>query len=178
MLLAMTQTRAASPKKGDDQRNEDQFSMSTSANTLAVKPAYNAAFAASAQTAPEARPTRGTILLVEDDRSIRRYLEVTLQRANFQVITAGDGLEAMKMVLGGAVDAVVTDAIMPHLNGYELCRFLRRHPKLNHLPVIVLSGLEHADTAHQTEERADAYMSKPVRPEELTACLADLLKAS
>ena len=75
------------------------------------------------------RATRGTILLVEDDRSIRRYLEVILSRAGYKVIAAADGLEAMKAALASAIDAVVTDAVMPHLNGYELCRFLRRHPK-------------------------------------------------
>jgi DNA-binding response OmpR family regulator len=123
----------------------------------------------------EKRATRGTILLVEDDRSIRRYLEVILQRAGYAVIAAGDGLEAMKAVLASSIDAVVTDAIMPHLNGYELCRFLRRHPKLSRLPVILLSGLDRADSSHGEEDRADVYLAKPVRPEELTGCLARLL---
>ncbi len=126
----------------------------------------------------ESRAVRGTILLVEDDRSIRRYLEVTLQRTGYKVIAAADGLEAMKAALAGSVDAVVTDAIMPHLNGYELCRFLRRHPKLKQLPIILLSGLERADSSHEAEERADVYLAKPVRPEELTGCLARLLKTA
>ena len=114
------------------------------------------------------------VLLVEDDRSIRRYLEVILQRAGYSVLTAADGLEAMKAALANRIDAVVTDAIMPHLNGYELCRFLRHHPKLSSLPVILLSGLEHAQASSATD-RADIYLSKPVRPEELTNCLARLL---
>src|SRR5918998_5800900 len=103
----------------------------------------------------QTRTTRGTILLVEDDRSIRRYLEVILQRAGYTVIAAADGLEAMKAALASSIDAVVTDAIMPHLNGYELCRFLRRHPKLSRLPVILLSGLDRADSSHGEEDRAD-----------------------
>jgi len=118
---------------------------------------------------------RGTILLVEDDRSIRRYLEVILSRAGFKVITAADGLEAMKVALASPIDAVVTDAVMPHLNGYELCRFLRRHPKLSCLPVILLSGLERADSAPDADSRADVYLAKPVRPEELTSSLGRLL---
>jgi CheY-like chemotaxis protein len=121
------------------------------------------------------RVMRGTILVVEDDRSIRRYLEVILQRAGYCVVSAADGLEAMKAALTSAVDAVVTDAIMPHLNGYELCRFLRHHPKLSRLPVILLSGFERADAAHETNDRPDVYLAKPVRPEELTGCLARLL---
>lgn len=125
--------------------------------------------------ASQTRATRGTILVVEDDRSIRRYLEVILQRAGYCVVSAADGLEAMKTALTSAVDAVVTDAIMPHLNGYELCRFLRHHPKLSRLPVILLSGFERADAAHDANDRPDVYLAKPVRPEELTGCLARLL---
>jgi twitching motility two-component system response regulator PilH len=123
----------------------------------------------------QTRTTRGTILLVEDDRSIRRYLEVILQRAGYTVVSAGDGLEAMKAALSNTLDAVVTDAIMPHLNGYELCRFLRRHPKMSRLPVILLSGIERADSSQDEEMRADVYLSKPVRPEELTGSIARLL---
>jgi DNA-binding response OmpR family regulator len=119
--------------------------------------------------------TRGTILIVEDDRSIRRYLEVILQRAGYCVIAASDGLEAMKAALTSTIDAVVTDAIMPHLTGYELCRFLRHHPKLSSLPVVLLSGFERADAAHETNDRPDVYLAKPVRPDELTGCLARLL---
>ena len=125
--------------------------------------------------ASQMRATRGTILIVEDDRSIRRYLEVILQRAGYRVLSAADGLEAMKAALTSAVDAVVTDAIMPHLNGYELCRFLRHHPKLSRLPVVLLSGFERADAARDANDRPDVYLAKPVRPDELTGCLARLL---
>lgn len=128
------------------------------------------------QTAPPA-PARATVLLVEDDRSARRYFEVILQRAGYEVIAAADGVEAMKAALSGAVDAVVTDAIMPHLGGHELCRFLRRHPKLARLPVVLLSGAGKSPAAGDAAEGADVYLSKPVRPEELTNCLARLLPA-
>lgn len=122
--------------------------------------------------------SRPVVLVAEDDRSVRRYLEIILQRAGFDVVAAADGLEAMKAALSTNVDAVVTDAQMPHLNGYELCRFLRRHPQLARLPVVLLSGSERtADEQPEGAERADAYLSKPVRPEELAACLARLLLA-
>lgn len=118
-----------------------------------------------------------TILLVEDDRSVRRYLEVILERAGYSVKSAADGLEAVKALLDGEVDAVVTDAIMPHLDGYQLCRFVRTQPSLSHLPVIMLTGVERAHSSQAERDRADAYLSKPVRPEELTALLAQLLLA-
>lgn len=125
---------------------------------------------------PTAAATRATILLAEDDRAIRRYLEVILQRGGYNVIVAADGLEAMKAALSSSVDAVVTDAIMPHLNGHELCRFLRRHPQLSRLPVVLLSGIEQHASAPEGGDHADIYLAKPVRPEELTNCLARLLE--
>lgn len=117
---------------------------------------------------------RRTILLVEDDRSLRRYLEVILQKAGYTVITAGDGVEAMKSVLTTTIDAVITDAIMPHLGGHELCRFLRSQPKLSRLPVILLSGLENSAPTVQADG-ADVYLSKPISPVELVNCLERLL---
>lgn len=130
---------------------------------------------ASQQSAPEEEAPRQTILLVEDDRSLRRYLEIILQKAGYTVITASDGLEAMKIALTTAVNAVVTDAIMPHINGHELCRFLRRQPKLARLPIILLSGLEDNAATTDNEDGADFYMSKPVIPNELINCLERLL---
>jgi DNA-binding response OmpR family regulator len=122
--------------------------------------------------------SQGSILLVEDDRSVRRYLEVILQRAGYDVVVAGDGLEAMKLALASTVDAVVTDAVMPHLSGHELCRFLRRQTKLSRLPIIILSGLEREASAAEEKDCADIYLSKPVRPEELLACLERLILAA
>lgn len=115
---------------------------------------------------------RPTVLLAEDDRALRRYLEVVLSRAGYEVLTAADGLEAMKALLSHAVDAVVTDALMPHLSGHELCRFLREHPKLKDIPVILLSG---ESSARHDEAGANLYLSKPVPAEELSASLARLL---
>lgn len=129
---------------------------------------------AGAHSAPAPR-TATTILLVEDDRSIRRYLEVILQRAGYTVIAVADGLEAMKAVLTSVIDVVVTDAIMPRLNGYELCRFLRCHPKLARLPVVLLSGIAQPAPAPERIDRADVYLAKPVRPDELTDCIERLL---
>ncbi|MBV9927703.1 MAG: response regulator [Acidobacteria bacterium] len=115
---------------------------------------------------------RPKVLLAEDDRALRRYLEVVLRRAGYEVLSAADGLEAMKALLTNAVDAVVTDAVMPHLSGHELCRFLREHPQLKGIPVVLLSG----ETSAQHEGAgADLYLSKPVSVEELSAGLARLL---
>lgn len=119
---------------------------------------------------------RGCVLLVEDDRSVRRYLEVTLQRAGYKVINAGDGLEAMKLALSSPIDAVVTDAIMPHLSGQQLARFVRSNAKLAQVPIILLTGQENKAAAAAPDDLIDAFLYKPVKAEELTSCLARLLR--
>ena len=124
-------------------------------------------------TAAVTRPLR--VLLVEDDRSLRRYLEVVLRRQGYEVTVAVDGLEAMRATLTAPVDLVVTDAIMPNLNGHELVRFLRNTPQLSHLPIVLLSALDIRENANEVH-KADVYLSKPVSPEALIECLEELLR--
>lgn len=111
-----------------------------------------------------------SVLLVEDDPALRRYLEVVLERAGYNVKPAGDGLEAMKFLLTTAVDVIVTDALMPNLDGYELCRFVRSSQNLAHLPIILLSALDPKNTSDETEQ-VNAFLAKPVSAEELIACI-------
>src|SRR5687767_7225460 len=120
---------------------------------------------------------RGRILLVEDDNALRRYVEVTLQRAGYEVLSAVDGLEAMKLALNSAIDIVITDAMMPNLSGHELCRFLRNSPQLSHIPIILLSGMERKD-ADSEAGLANAFLAKPVAAEKLTECVAGLIGKS
>jgi CheY-like chemotaxis protein len=114
------------------------------------------------------------VLLAEDDRALRRFLEVVLERAGYQVVSASDGLEAMKVVVSTPIDVVITDSMMPNLNGLEFCRFLKSSEKLAHLPIILLSALERKE-ASQNIEQADAFLSKPVSGESLIACIEELL---
>ena len=123
---------------------------------------------------PKSLPGRALVLLVEDDRALRRYLEIVLERAGYNVISAGNGLEAMKLALMSAIDIVVTDAMMPDLNGYELCRFLKNSPQFSHLPIVLLSARERKEGSWESEQ-ADAFLSKPVSAADLTGCLERLL---
>jgi len=78
----------------------------------------------------------------------------------------------MKLLLSNAVDVVITDAVMPNLNGYELCRFIRSTQQLSHLPLILLSAL---DPKNADSEQVDIFLTKPVKPEELLCCLEELV---
>jgi CheY-like chemotaxis protein len=114
------------------------------------------------------------VLLAEDDKALRRYLEVVLERSGYVVESAADGLEAMKLLLSKKIDLVITDAVMPNLTGYELCRFIRSTRQLSDLPIVLLSGLDPRNALAETEQ-ADAFLSKPVSPESLLQILAEMM---
>jgi DNA-binding response OmpR family regulator len=115
------------------------------------------------------------ILLVEDDDAMRRFLEIVLQRANYNVTLAEDGLAAMEVAFDTNIDAVVSDAVMPHMTGHELCRILRQNDEMKNVPIVILSGLEQ-DSADSKDCLADAYLLKSSNvSDELINKLAELL---
>lgn len=115
------------------------------------------------------------ILLVEDDGALRRYLQIILQRAGFNVVTAKDGLDAQTKFSTDSFVAIVSDGMMPRMSGYELCRYVRQHEKLSQTPFVLLSGLEQEDYTTKLNEKADLYLSKPVSPNDLVSHLERLL---
>jgi DNA-binding response OmpR family regulator len=109
------------------------------------------------------------VLLAEDDTSMRRFIEITLQKAGFEVLAAEDGLTAMQIALETEIDAIVADAIMPNMSGYDLCRMLRERK----IPCIILSGLTENDSGN---DLADVFLTKDVNlKEQLIAALEGLL---
>lgn len=116
------------------------------------------------------------ILLAEDDAAMRRFLEITLQRAGYEVTSAEDGLAAMQIALSEKFDAVVADAVMPNLTGHDLCRMLRQNPAFKHAPLIILSGLEQEVSANVEQNCADNYLVKGGElKKELITALSNLL---
>jgi CheY-like chemotaxis protein len=112
------------------------------------------------------------ILLAEDDDSMRRFIEITLNRAGYETISAKDGLEALKIAFENEIDAVVADAIMPNMSGFDLCRMMRQNPQFEKIPFVLLSGLENSADGIA----ADAYLLKDSNlKDELTGTLAKLL---
>lgn len=125
---------------------------------------------------PAEKGGRTCVLLVEDDRALRRFLTVVLERAGYEVFSASDGIEAMKAVVSQPIDVIVTDSMMPNLSGHEFCRFIRSSQKLSQLPIILLSALESKEVS-QNVEQADAFLAKPVSGEDLIECIERLLNA-
>lgn len=113
------------------------------------------------------------LLLVEDDASMRKFIEIVLSKAGFEVVVAEDGLIALKLYAESAVDAVVADAIMPNLSGYELCRMVRAQFPDRIVPFIILSGL---DERADDDRFCDAFLTKDTNlKERLLATLAELI---
>jgi DNA-binding response OmpR family regulator len=112
------------------------------------------------------------VLLVEDDRSLRRLLEIILERAKYNYVSAGDGLEAKDVLQRNRIDLVITDAFMPNLNGYELCRFMKANESLAHIPVVLLSALE---PQNEDVDQIAEFLPKPLAPEEFLACVGKYL---
>lgn len=116
-------------------------------------------------------------LVIEDDPIIRKIASSILNRLGIEVTTADDGLEGMKIVKITKPDVVITDVMMPGLDGYEVTRQLRRDPQYSFVPILILtaqSGLE--DKLKAFEAGADDYMSKPFEPAELAARVVKLLR--
>lgn len=111
-------------------------------------------------------PVKRRILLAEDDDSMRRYIEVILEQAGYEVLAAEDGLVAMSMAFETDIDAVVADALMPNFSGYELCRMLRNDPAKCNIPLIIVSGFERQDDKRPETHLADLFLTKDARLKE------------
>jgi CheY-like chemotaxis protein len=101
------------------------------------------------------------ILLVEDDRFLRKAAEATLRRHGFTVNTAVDGEDALQQVQRESPDLILLDLIMPKLQGFEVLRILKQDPSTQQIPVIVLSNLgQESDVRQALEGGAAAYFVK------------------
>ena len=113
------------------------------------------------------------VLLAEDDASMRRFTEIILQKAGFEVLTAEDGLAAMQIAVTGNIDALVADAIMPNMSGYDLCRIVSAQSSKKKIPCIILSGLAENNSDNEV---ADIFLVKDTNlKEQLLAALDKLL---
>ncbi|MCW2814860.1 MAG: histidine kinase [Nocardioides sp.] len=110
------------------------------------------------------------ILVVDDNPDMRAYIGDLLRAAGYAVSSAGDGVAALDVVRAGGVDLVLTDVMMPRLDGFGLLRALRADPVLTVTPVIMLSARAGEEgTLEGLEAGADDYLAKPFSARELLA---------
>ncbi|MFH2040800.1 MAG: response regulator transcription factor [Chloroflexota bacterium] len=115
------------------------------------------------------------ILLVDDESAITENLTPFLMRSGFEVSVASNGEEAIKKLGAEDIDLIVSDVLMPKMDGRELLRSLRRDD--NWMPIILLTQVGEAfERAMALEEGADDYINKPFEPHELVARIRAVLR--
>lgn len=113
------------------------------------------------------------VLLVDDDRAVQLIVRKILEKAGHTVTTASDGKEALGMIEEFKPQLIVTDWMMPVMNGIEFCKTLRRNPQWRNIYVFMLTSQEGTDSLVEAfEAGANDYMAKPVSPKGLMARLS------
>lgn len=124
----------------------------------------------------EKNAARPQLLLVEDNADVMRYM-VSLLAENYQIHRARNGREGLESATRLVPDLLVSDVMMPEMDGYELCRRLKNDERTSHIPIVLLTAK--ADQPSKIEgltQGADAYLAKPFDPDELRVRLAKLLE--
>lgn len=123
-------------------------------------------------TEKESQPT---ILIVEDNADVRHYIKICLE-ANYQLLIAENGQQGIETALTYSPDLILSDVMMPGINGHELCKQLKENIATSHIPIILLT----AKAGQQSKlegltQGADAYLTKPFNKEELTVRISQLI---
>lgn len=117
------------------------------------------------------------ILVVDDQEDVQVGMRILLEVAGHEVLTAHDGAQALTLLeQSSSADVVITDLLMPYMDGFELCRKIKLSPRLRHIPVIfhTASYVDERDMQFAREIGASSYLIKPVDPGELLHVLESL----
>ena len=121
-------------------------------------------------------PDRPTVLLIDDVAETRQILGWILERSDFRIVEASDGLEGLARARDEEPDAIVTDLVMPRLGGFELARRLREEEGMSQVPILALSGsLDIELNQDRIDSLFDAFLFKPVDPETLVSSVRALV---
>ncbi|TVR33822.1 MAG: response regulator [Spirochaetaceae bacterium] len=116
------------------------------------------------------------VLYVEDNVDLRAFVYRMLGNHGYRVTVAHDGLEGWKAITSAEPDIVVTDVMMPHMDGFELLRRIRQDEQLHQLPVIMITAKSEMESRIEgLESGADDYLAKPINIRELDARIKNLI---
>jgi len=122
-------------------------------------------------------PSKSTILVVDDNSQNLELLQAYLEDLRCKVITAVDGLEAMKAVTQHNPDLILLDIMMPRMSGFEVCRRLKQNPATADIPVVMITALnELGDIERAVAVGTDDFLSKPINKLELLTRVKSLLR--
>ncbi len=125
---------------------------------------------------PEFDSSRHSVLIVEDSSEMRNYLAKELS-AKYNILTAANGADALEILYKEKIDLVISDIMMPIMDGCELCNRIKSDSDLSHVPVILLTAAVGVETRIETlESGADGYIEKPFPIELLMSNITNLFK--
>ena len=116
------------------------------------------------------------ILVVDDEHTMLDVIRYSLEKAGYQVCTAQDGVEALRLAREQKPDLVVLDIMMPKLNGYEVCQRVKEDPDAGGIGIVLLTAKgQEVDRRQGLELGASRYMTKPFDPDEVLKVAKELL---
>jgi DNA-binding response OmpR family regulator len=108
------------------------------------------------------------VLIIDDDPSLRRLVQVVFERDGFAAFVADEGSEGVRQALVNPPNIIILDIMMEGLHGFEVCKMLRANSSLRHTAIIIISGKSYKpDIDMAMELGADSYVVKPFSPKEL-----------
>ncbi len=107
-------------------------------------------------------PNNSVILIVDDDWMTREVMQATLESAGYRVLEANSGTRALEMLAESPPDLILLDVRMPGLDGFETCKRIKDDPRSQHIPVLLMTGLEHDDAKQRgLDAGVDDFVNKP-----------------
>jgi len=118
------------------------------------------------------------VLVVDDSLSVRKVVQRALESRRIEVLSAASGTEALEQIGREAPDLIVCDVIMPDMDGYQICDFVKKHETFSHTPVLLISGIVNGTVLERAAKvRSDDVMRKPFAADELLQRIESLLAA-
>jgi CheY-like chemotaxis protein len=116
------------------------------------------------------------VYFIDDSATMREVIKIAFRRENINVIACHDAGSAIGMMEETAPDVVISDVIMPEKDGYEVCQYIKQHPKMGQTPVILMSGVVNRSVAEKAfAVKADELIRKPFQPQDLIGRVRHLL---
>ena len=116
------------------------------------------------------------VYFIDDSATMREVIKIAFRRENINVVACHDAASAIGMMDENVPDVVISDVIMPDKDGYEVCQYIKQHPRLGRTPVILMSGVVNKQVAERAfAVKADELIRKPFQPQDLITRVRHLL---
>lgn len=117
-----------------------------------------------------------TVYFIDDSATMREVIKIAFRRENIHVVACHDAATALAQIEQTSPDVVISDVIMPDKDGYEVCSWIKQHPRLGRTPVILMSGVVNRSVAEKAfAVKADELIRKPFQPQDLITRVRHLL---